>query len=87
MEESELIWKFLSREYPDNHQVIYLYCCGNVRSPNTALEKVMVLSKKIFSPSIPEIYLKTVVKAFLDYKRKQYSKGEIIIKPIYGQNQ
>lgn len=82
MEDSTIIWKFLTREYPDDHQVIYLYVCGNVRSPRTALEKVMNLMKKIFS-GISEQYVRSVVKGFLDLKKKQYIRGEIKVKSIY----
>ena len=39
MTDSAMIWKFLSREFPDDHPVIYMYVCGNVRSPKTAIDK------------------------------------------------
>lgn len=84
MEDSVIIWKFLAREYSDSHQVIYLYVCGNVRSSKTAVDQIMRLTKKVFSPSMGDHYILTVIKGFLDHKKKQYGRGEIRIKPIYG---
>ena len=83
MTDSELIWKFLSREYPDDHVAVYLYVCGHTRSPNTAMEKVIPLVITIFSPPLSENFVKTVVKAFFDNKKRQYLKGEIKVKSIY----
>lgn len=83
MEDSMIIWKFLTREYPNNHQVIYLYVCGNTRSPVTAVEQVMKITRKIFGPALNDHYIQTVVKGYLDYKKKQYRNGEIPVKPIY----
>ena len=83
MQDSIFIWNFLTREYPDNHPVIYLYSCGTVRSPITAITKVMDTAEQVFSPPISKEYLLTVVKGFLDMKKKQYLKGEISVKPIY----
>ena len=83
MSDSEIIWKFLIREYKDDHVVIYLYCCGNVRSPQTAIDRVFEFTKQFFCPAIPECLLKSTVIAYLNFKKKQYQKAEITIKPIY----
>jgi len=82
--DSQLIWKYLSHVYLDDHQVIYLYACGNVRSPKIAVEKAMESVLPIFCPPMKEQLLKVVIKAFLEYKKKQYTNGKIKIKPIYG---
>lgn len=84
MDDSTLIWKFLAREFPDSHQAIYLYCIGNVRAPQTAINKIMPITLKVFSPPIPKNNIENVVKLFLDYKKKQFGRGEIRVKPIYG---
>jgi hypothetical protein len=83
MSDSEIIWKFLDREYLDDNPVIYLYCCGNVRSPKTAIDKVSRFTEKIFYPAMTEQLIKTVIIAFLENKKKLYIKGLIKIKPIY----
>jgi len=83
MQDSIFIWKFLVGEYPDNHPVIYLYSRENIRSPITAVKEVMDITKQVFSPPISEAYLLSVVKGFLEMKKKQYMKGEITIKGIY----
>jgi hypothetical protein len=83
MQDSVIIWKFLEKEYNNDHPVVYLYVCGNVRSPITALGKVLPLVNQIFSPAMPEQLIKTVVVAFLDLKKKQYMKGEIRVKSLY----
>ena len=83
MSDSEIIWKFLDREYLDDNPVIYLYCCGNVRSPKTAIDKVCRFTEKIFYPAMTEQLIKTVIIAFFENKKKLYIKGLIKIKPIY----
>ena len=83
MQDSTIIWKFLNREYDNDHPVVYLYACGNVRSPKTAVDRIMGLTRKIFYPAMTEQLIKTVVIAFLDNKKKLYMKGEIKIKSLY----
>ena len=83
MEDSTIIWKFLAREYPDSHQAIYLYVSGRDRSKVTSIEQVMKFTEKIFCPPMEPFFVKTVIKGFLEYKAKQYLKGEIKVKPIY----
>lgn len=83
MTDSELIWKFLSGEFQDTHPVVYLYACGNIHSPKTAIDKAMGITKKIFNPCITDPYLLSVIKGYLDHKKKQYIKGEIKIIPLY----
>ncbi len=83
MEDSIIIWKYLSRLYPDSHPVIYLSCCGNIRSNKTAIDRIISETKIIFCPPIEEQYLLTVVKAYLVFKKKQYTRNEIQVKPIY----
>jgi hypothetical protein len=83
MTDSSIIWKFLSREFPDDHVVIYLYVCGNVRSPQNAMDKAMLITEKIFCPPLDVIFVKTVLKGFLDMKKEQYKKALIKVKPIY----
>jgi len=84
MSDSEIIWKFLEREFLDEHPAIYLYCCGNVRSPKTAIDKLEVITKKIFYPAMSIYLIKSVIKGFLENKKKLYIKGLIKIKPLYG---
>lgn len=81
--DSTIIWNFLQKEFKDDHPVIYLYACGNVRSPQTAMDKVIKLVIPIFSPPMTEYFVKTIIKGFLDMKREQYKRGEIKIKPLY----
>lgn len=83
MSDSEIIWKFLQREYDDSHPVVYLYVMGQAGSRQTAINKIMNLTKIIFCPFIDENYVLVVVKAFLNDKKLKYKKGEIKVKSIY----
>jgi len=83
MSDSELIWKFIAREFPDDHVVIYLYVCGNVRSPKTAIDKAMKLLEKVFCPPYEKSYVLTILTGFLDRKKQDYKKGLVKVKPIY----
>lgn len=83
MSDSEIIWKFLEREFLDEHPAIYLYCKGNIRSSKTAIAKVSDITKPIFYPAMSDFLIQAVIKGFLENKQKQYLKGLIHIKPIY----
>jgi hypothetical protein len=83
MQDSNLILKFLIKEFQNDSIAIYLFCCGNVRSQSTAIDKVMKITKEIFMPFIEEQYIKSVVKTFLEYQKTQYELGNISVKPIY----
>ena len=84
MEDSTIIWKYLTREFPDNHQAIYLYICGRERSKVTSMDQIMKSTEKIFCPPLDVIFVKKVISEFLKYKNKQYIKGEIKLKPLYS---
>lgn len=83
MSDSEIIWKFLVREFPDDHPAIYMYVCGNVRSPKTAIDKILNQTKPIFHPPMNEQLISSTIKGFLDRKKMQYTNGEIKVKPLY----
>lgn len=83
MSDSEIIFKFLNREYQDDHVAIYLYCCGNVSSQKTAIDFCFEFTKNILCPGMPEWVVKHTVKTYLKHKKKQYQRAEIKIKPIY----
>jgi hypothetical protein len=83
MEDSNIIWSFLIREFKNDHPAIYLYVCGGPRSRVTSTNKLIKITKPIFSPPISEEYLKSVVVKYLEMKKKQHMKAEITVKPIY----
>ena len=83
MYDSEIIWKFLNREYQEDNIVIYLYCCGTIKNHKTAINNVLEFTKKIFCPAISETVLKANIVDYLDLKKKQYHNAEITIKSIY----
>ena len=83
MSDSIIISNFLTSEYPDNHQTIYLYVNGGLRSEKLVINEIMKLSSKIFLPGINETFLKASIKEFLDEKKKLYKNGEIKVKPLF----
>jgi len=83
MSDSIIIYNFLSNEYPDNHQTIYLYVNGGIRSENLVINEIMKLCREIFIPGMSENYLKITIKEFLDLKKSKYKKGEIKIKELF----
>lgn len=84
MTDSEIIWRFLDREFLNDHPAIFLYCCGNVRNPNTAMDKIMEITRLVFSPVIEEYIMIAVAKAFLENKKRLYMKGIISVKSNIG---
>ncbi len=83
MSDSIIIWKYLTREYLNSHPVIYLYVKGDTRNSHNILLKVMGDIRIIFCPAMAESYVKNIVQQYLDIKKKQYHRGEIIIKPMF----
>lgn len=83
MSDSILVWNFLTREFTDDHPVIYLHCCGSVRSSANAMDKALVITEQIFCPPLELSFVKTIIKSFLEMKKKQYLRAEITIKSIY----
>jgi hypothetical protein len=79
MTESEIIWKFLSRELNDSHPALYLYCIGNNSQKTNAINTQIDLCIKVFSVMVQRTLISTVVKAFLEYKLSEYKKGNLKI--------
>ena len=82
MTESELIWQFLYLNYPNEHQYIYLYLCGNVNTPKTAIANMVETTCRVFNP-IKREFVQMLVKSFLDDKKKQFQKGQIKLVSYY----
>ena len=83
MSDTELICKFLTREYQDEHPIIFIYVRGSDRSKKTAVERALENAKQVFFPAIPDYVIKASVKKFLEKKQKLYKEGLISIKPLY----
>lgn len=86
MAESEIIWKFLSRELNDSHPALYLYCLGNIHQKTNTINSQIELCIKVFSDLIQKTLISTVVKAFLEYKLGEYKKGNLKIISKYLTN-
>ena len=84
MSDSEIILKYLTKSYPDDHQCVYLYVCGHRRSTKTSVDHIMRDIKILFCPPISEHYVNTVIEGFLENKKKMHMKGLIKVKPIYN---
>lgn len=83
MSEEEFILKYFNREFPNDHPIVYLYTLGSHKSSTNAIDKGVAIVSIVFSPVYPIFYLKELLTSFLEYKKDQYFKGEIQIKPIY----
>jgi hypothetical protein len=83
MSDSEIIWYFLTTELYDEHPIVYIYCAGQQRSKTTAIEKAMKTLLPIFNPPYEPYFIKQILVAYLDYKKRQYSRAEISLKSIY----
>lgn len=83
MSEEQFIWKYLNREFPNDHPIIYLYACGSTKSSANAVDKGIKIISVVFAPAYTIAYLKEILVFFLNYKKQQYFKGEIQVKPLY----
>lgn len=81
--QTELILKFLNREFKDDHPSIFIYCRGyQVRSKDTSKRNILKYIKVIFQP-MSDSDLLEVIEEFLNDKREKYKKGLIKIKSLY----
>jgi hypothetical protein len=83
MSDSEIIWKFLEKEYSNDHVIIYLYVCGSIQNKKNAVLTAINSIKLIFSNTINEAIVKSTVEGFLNLKAKLYKNGKITVKSIY----
>ena len=83
MSDSIIIWKFLQRQFPDDHPSIYVYVAGQKRSEETAISTIMSLTKPIFCPPLAEPFVLNIVKSYLDRKKQDYKNGKIRVKSLY----
>ena len=83
MTESQIIWKYLSRLLPDDHHVIYIYCCG-LKNNKQNIKKIIFDSiYPIFGNAIPNKLINSTILKYLNFKNTQYINGEITLKSIY----
>ena len=83
MTDSEIIWKYLSHEIPNDHLAVYLTASNNTRSHKIAITMVMQIIKIIFYPCISEEIIESAVKTYLENKKKLYILGVIDVKAVY----
>ena len=83
MQDSIIICKFLTKAYPNSHPVVYLYVTGRVGTSKKAYDKAFNATIELFSPAYTRNFIEMEVKSFLDDKKKQYLKREILIKAPY----
>ena len=83
MKDSIIIWKYISREYPDSHQCVFVYVSGNPRGKKLAISQIVKSIEPVFSGVMSEYLMKTVAKAYLEDKLNGYKKGLVKIKSVY----
>jgi len=83
MNDTIIIYNFLSVSIPDDHPIIYNYIMGQKRSKLTDIEQGLRLADGILSPPYSIGHIRTVLKRYLKEKERLYNEGKIKIKPIY----
>ena len=83
MPESKLIYKFLCKNYKDDHPCVYLYCVGQKYSPKTGLSRIYNEIEDFFCPPFDKNTLAVEIKAFLEEKKKLHKEGKIKVQSIY----
>jgi len=83
MQDSILIGKLLNKEFKDDSPAIYLYCCGNLKSQSTAINKALTVCKEIFKPFIDDDIISHTIEVFFINKKNDYMLGYLFPKPIY----
>lgn len=83
MSDEIILYKFLKYELTDEHPAVYLYCVGQKKSQKTAIDNTVKIVNEIFCPPYTAEFIIKTVTNFLEYKKSEYKKGNIIITPIY----
>lgn len=83
MSDSQLIWKILEKEYPNEHLVIYLYVCGSIKNKKTAVKTAIELIELFCSKTINTSIIKATVEGFFNIKVRLYKSGKITVKTAY----
>jgi hypothetical protein len=83
MSESELVWKFLIRKYPNQHPFIGYYINGNAVAKLDSIRLMLISVKDVFYPAFNEPNLLVVIKAYLELKSKEYQRNEFKINTLY----
>ncbi len=83
MSDTEIIREYLEVSIPNDHPALYQFIMGRERSQQSAVNNIAKLTDGILSPPYTIGHIRTVIRAFLRHKKKQYQKGLIEIKPIY----
>jgi hypothetical protein len=83
MSDERILYKFLNYELTDEHPAVYLYCVGQKRSQKTAIDVATKNVFYLFCPPYTAEFIIKVVTNFLEYKKLEYKKGNIVITPIY----
>jgi hypothetical protein len=83
LKDSQIILNYLKYTYPNEHIVIYLYCCGGELSSINAINKIKPDVYKVFNKLIEERFLYETIKNYLEFKKHQFINGEIKINPVY----
>lgn len=83
MSDERILYKFLKYELTDEHPAIYLYCVGQQSSQKTAVDNAVKIVNTLFCPPYTVEFIRKTVTNFLEYKKSEYEKGNVIITPIY----
>ena len=83
MSESELVWKFLSRRYHNQHPIIGCYINGNSETKLYTTRLILDSTKEVFYPAFNEANLLVTIKAYLEFKSKQHQLNEFKINELY----
>ncbi len=83
MSDTEIIREFLEVSVPDDHPALYQFIMGREKSQQSAINNIAKLADGILCPPYTIGHVRTVIRAFLKDKRKEYQAGLIEIKPIY----
>jgi hypothetical protein len=87
MNDSNIIWKILVRQFNNDHPIISIYLStsehGQFKSKKGCIDKMVGFISEIVSPFIEDHIVRAMVIHFLDTKRNEYNKGLFKIKSIY----
>lgn len=83
MNDSIIIYNFISASIPEDHPIIYLYVAGGPISKETAIGQGIKLMNVLSPPYEVDVEIKPVLTQYLNDMKTLHKNNKINVKPIY----
>lgn len=83
MSDNKILLLYLTKAFPNNSPIVYIYCAGGYRSKKTAKLQLLKNIDKVFGDGFLSSLKEEIVDDYLNHLNYLYTTSKISIKPIY----